>query len=90
MTGTIASPVRLLCYFLTWIARGFQIHLWKKRDVFKNMISRQYGPNRTVPAKPIFSELKLNAEEIAETDFRFEALKPYLKPNPPSFDSAAK
>jgi hypothetical protein len=30
------------------------------------------------------------AEEIAEMDFRFEALKPYLKPNPPRFDAAAK
>ena len=29
--------------------------------------------------KFIFSELKLSAEEIAEIDFRFEALKPYLK-----------
>ena len=60
--------------------RGFQLHLWKKRGVFKNMISRQYGPKQTIPATPIFSELKLNAEEIAEIDFRFEALKPWLKP----------
>jgi dihydrodipicolinate synthase/N-acetylneuraminate lyase len=70
--------------------RGFQLHLWKKRGVFKNMVSRQYGPNQTIPAKPIFSELKLNAEEIAEIDFRFGALKPYLKPNPPRFDTATK
>lgn len=60
--------------------RGFQLHLWKKRGVFKNMISRQYGPNHSIPEKPIFSELKLSADEIAEIDFRFEALKPYLKP----------
>jgi dihydrodipicolinate synthase/N-acetylneuraminate lyase len=70
--------------------RGFQLHLWKKRGVFKNMVSRQYGPQQTIPAKPIFSELKLNAQEIAEIDFRFEALKPYLKPNPPRFDTATK
>jgi len=70
--------------------RGFQLHLWKKRGVFKNMISRQYGPNRAIPDKPIFSELKLGADEIAEIDFRFEALKPYLKPNPPRFDNAAR
>jgi hypothetical protein len=68
--------------------RGFQLHLWKKRGVFKNMVSRQYGANRSIPDKPIFSELQLNAEEIAEIDFRFEALKPYLKPNPPHFNAA--
>lgn len=70
--------------------RGFQLHLWKKRGVFKNMVSRQYGPKQSIPVKPIFSELKLNAEEIVEIDFRFEALSPYLKPNPPRFDTAAK
>lgn len=59
--------------------RGFQLHLWKKRGVFKNMISRQYGPNRSIPDKPIFSELELTADEIAEIDFRFEALRPYFK-----------
>lgn len=59
--------------------RGFQLHLWKKRGVFKNMVSRQYGPNQSIPDKPIVSELKLREDEIAEIDFRFEALKPYLK-----------
>jgi hypothetical protein len=54
------------------------------------MVSREYGPKKSIPAKPIFAELKLNAEEIAEIDFRFEALRPYLKPNPPRFDSATK
>jgi dihydrodipicolinate synthase/N-acetylneuraminate lyase len=63
--------------------RGFQLYIWKKRGVFKTMVSRQYGPKQTIPAKPIFSELQLNKEEIAEIEFRFEALKPYLKPNPP-------
>lgn len=70
--------------------RGFQLHLWKKRGVFKNMASRQYGPKQSVPEKPIVSELKLSADEIAEIDFRFEALKPYLKPNPPRFNPATK
>lgn len=70
--------------------RGFQLHLWKKRGVFKNMISRQYGPKQSIPDKPIFSELKLSAEEVAEIEFRFEALKPYLKPNPPQFNVGAK
>lgn len=67
--------------------RGFQLHLWKERGVFKNMISRQYGPKRTIPEKPIFSELSLSADEIAEIDFRFDALKPYLKSDPPRFQS---
>ena len=65
--------------------RGFQLYLWKKRGVFKNMISRQYGPGQSIPGKPVFSELKLSADEMAEIDFRFEALKPYLKPGPPKF-----
>lgn len=66
--------------------RGFQLHLWKKRGVFKNMISRQYGPKQTIPDKPSFAELKLNPEEIAEVDFRFAALEPYLRANPPRFE----
>lgn len=70
--------------------RGFQLYLWKKRGVFKNMISRQYGPKQSIPEKPIFSELKLSAEEIAEIDFRFEALKPYLKTEPLPFKTSSK
>ncbi len=69
--------------------RGFQLYLWKKRGVFKNMISRQYGPNQTIPAKPILAALQLNAEEIAEIDFRFEALQPYLKTTPLPFKTSA-
>jgi len=65
--------------------RGYQLYLWKKRGVFQTMVSRHYGPNRTTPASPIFSELELTKEEIAEIDFRFEALKPYQKPGSPSF-----
>jgi hypothetical protein len=49
------------------------------------MVSRQYGSNKAIPAKPIFSELQLTKEEIAEIDFRFEALKPYLKSESPQF-----
>jgi hypothetical protein len=54
------------------------------------MISRQYGPNRSIPEKPILSELKLGADEIAEIDFRFAALEPYLKANPPGFGGASE
>ncbi|MBL9144618.1 MAG: hypothetical protein JNM99_13140 [Verrucomicrobiaceae bacterium] len=59
--------------------RGFQLHLWRKRGVFKNMISRDYGPNRNAPSKLISSELRLRGDEIDEIVFRFEALKQYLK-----------
>ncbi|MFA6243405.1 MAG: dihydrodipicolinate synthase family protein [Candidatus Hydrogenedentales bacterium] len=65
--------------------RGIQLHLWKKRGVFRTMVSRNYGPGNSVPASPIFSELKLSEEEIAEVEHRFEALKPYQKPGSPSF-----
>ena len=65
--------------------RGFQLYLWKKRGVFQTMVSRHYGPGNTIPASPIFSELALTKEDIAEIEYRFEALKPYLKPGSPSF-----
>lgn len=68
--------------------RGHQLYVWKKRGVFRTMVSRQYGPNKTIPSTPVCAELKLNQEEIAEIDFRFEALTPYLKPNPPQFGPA--
>lgn len=63
--------------------RGAQLYLWKKRGVFKNMISRHYGKNNAIPSKPAFSEFKLSKEDIAEIDFRFEALTPYLKKGTP-------
>lgn len=59
--------------------RGYQLYVWKKRGVFKNMISRHYGPSNTIPKSPVFSEQKLSKEEITEIDFRFESLKPYIK-----------
>ncbi len=65
--------------------RGAQLYLWKKRGALKTMVSRHYGPGNTIPSSPIFSELKLTDDEIAEIEFRFQALKPYLKagsPNP--------
>jgi dihydrodipicolinate synthase/N-acetylneuraminate lyase len=65
--------------------RGYQLYLWKKRGVFRTTVSRHYGPNRTIPASPIFSELELTKEDIAEIEYRFEALKPYQKPGSPSF-----
>ena len=72
--------------------RGIQLYLWKKRGVFRNMVSRHYGPGNSVPALPVFSELELSEEEIAEIEYRFEALKPYQKPGSPDLykDPAGK
>lgn len=59
--------------------RGFHLYVWQKRGVFKNMLSREYGPKSAVPEKPILSEMKLTDEEKEEIDARFAALKPYLR-----------
>ncbi len=59
--------------------RGYSLHLLKMRNVFRTMISRQYGPGGSTPAKPILQDLTLSQEEIAEIEWRFESLKPYLK-----------
>ncbi len=69
--------------------RGYQLYLWKKRGVFQTMVSRQYGPQQSIPASPICSELELNEEEIAEIEFRFAALKPYQQTGTPNFAAAA-
>lgn len=68
--------------------RGYQLYLWKKRGVFQTTVSRQYGPRGTTPASPVFSELKLTDDEIAEIDYRFEALKPYQKPGKPKLTTS--
>ena len=59
--------------------RGGSLYLLKKRGVFKTMVSRHYAKDRTIPSKPKFSELKLSNNMISEIEYRFEALKPYLK-----------
>jgi len=65
--------------------RGPHLYVWKKRGVFKNMISRHYGPGGSIPASPIVSGLRLSESDIAEIEFRFESLKPYIQPGLPSF-----
>lgn len=70
--------------------RGYQLYLWQKRGVFQTMVSRHYGPGGTIPASPIYSELTLSQEEIAEIEYRFEALKPYQKPGSPDFAAAVQ
>jgi hypothetical protein len=49
------------------------------RGVFRNMISREYGPGGSIPAKPIVRKLSLSKEEVAEIEWRWESLKPFLK-----------
>jgi dihydrodipicolinate synthase/N-acetylneuraminate lyase len=70
--------------------RGYQLYLWKKRGVFQTMVSRHYGPGRSIPASPIFSELELTEDDIAEIEYRFEALKTYQRPGSPTFVPAAE
>lgn len=59
--------------------RGYSLHLLKMRGVWSNMLSRQYGPDNSTPEKPILRDLALSEEEIAEVEWRFESLMPYLK-----------
>ena len=63
--------------------RGFHLYIWKKRGVFKNMLSREYGPKNSVPLKPVVSEQALSRKDITEIESRFASLKPYLKPGSP-------
>ena len=59
--------------------RGPHLYVWQKRGIFKNRLSRQYGPKNAIPEKPILTEQKLTAEETDEIDARFEAIRPWLK-----------
>lgn len=70
--------------------RGIQLYLWKKRGVFQTMVSRHYGPGGTIPTSPIYSDLALSQEEIAEIEDRFEALKPYQQSGSPDFAAAVR
>lgn len=53
--------------------RGFQLHLWKRRGVFKHDLPLNTAPNSRSPTNRSFAELKLTADEIAEIDFRFRS-----------------
>jgi dihydrodipicolinate synthase/N-acetylneuraminate lyase len=65
--------------------RGAQLYLWKKHGVFKTLVSRHYGRGGKIPPKPVISELQFTPEDIAEIEFRYEALKPYRKSGVPNF-----
>jgi len=60
--------------------RGYSLHLLKMRGVFRTTVSREYGPEGSTPAKPIFRDLTLSEEDVAEIEWRFESLEPCLKP----------
>jgi dihydrodipicolinate synthase/N-acetylneuraminate lyase len=55
--------------------RGPHLYVLKKRGVFTNMISREFGPNNSIPKEPVFSELKLSQEDIDEIERRMEMVK---------------
>lgn len=59
--------------------RGAHLYVWKMRGVFRNMVSRHYGPGGSIPESPVFSNLELSDDDVAEIEYRFEALKPYRK-----------
>ena len=58
--------------------RGPHLHVWKMRGIFKNTLSREYGPKNATPEKPILHEYTFSQSDKAETERRFAALKPYL------------
>lgn len=59
--------------------RGYHLYVWMLRGVFKNTLSRNYGPKGAFPDKPILSEMKLDQEQKDEIAMRLEAIKPYLR-----------
>lgn len=50
--------------------RGNCLHLLKMRGVFRNLISREYGPGQSIPDKPIVRSLMLSKEEIDKVEWR--------------------
>jgi hypothetical protein len=52
------------------------------------MVSRHYRPKNAISSSPVFSELKLTEEAIAEIEYCFEGLKPYLRQGSPSLAPA--
>lgn len=59
--------------------RGVNLYIWQKRGVFKNLVSRHYGPGNSMPKTPIVKAAKYSDAQIEKTEKRFEALGPYLK-----------
>lgn len=55
--------------------RGAHLYVLKRRGIFKNLISREYGPENSIPKEPIFSEQQLSQEDIDEIEWRMDLLK---------------
>jgi 4-hydroxy-tetrahydrodipicolinate synthase len=55
---------------------GTDLYVMKMRGVFKTAVRRTTAPAAGVPPK--FTEVKPTEQELAEIEFRFAALKPYL------------
>ena len=62
---------------------GVEFHLGT--EVTGELIQDEWPDSVVLATGPIYSELKLSKEDIAEIEYRFEALKPYQKPGSPSF-----
>ena len=58
--------------------RGYSLHLLKMRGVFDTTLSRYRRPDGS--GKPFLRNLTLSKEAIDEIEWRFETLKPYMKP----------
>lgn len=55
--------------------RGFHLYVWQKRGIFKNRLSREYGPNGSIPETPILRDLSLSQEDIDEIELRLSVLE---------------
>jgi hypothetical protein len=55
---------------------GTGLFIMKKRGIFKTTVRRTTAPSAGAPAK--LTEFKPSDVELAEIEFRFAALKPYL------------
>lgn len=55
---------------------GTDLYMMKMRGVFSTTVRRTTAPSAGVPAK--LTEVKPNADDVKEIEFRFAALKPYL------------
>ncbi|MBQ1456567.1 MAG: dihydrodipicolinate synthase family protein [Thermoguttaceae bacterium] len=54
--------------------RGFHLYVWQKKGIFKNRLSREYGPNGSIPEKPILRDYPLTEENIDEIELRLSVL----------------
>ena len=68
--------------FVAGDLRGGHLYVLRKRGVFKNLVSREYGRKDgkpVVPDAPIVRDLKLSQAQVDEIETRFASLAPYLR-----------